>query len=120
MFSAPSELRCVIFEPCHEEICFLHRQKQRRIAGRLPAHLISAFVFTTQIIQSLYFINPKFQVSSHLLRLYSQVCDGLVGNPKDRISRVMAYFDRILSLIPFIISAYSKERLLHVMTTIIS
>ena len=28
--------------------------------------LISAFVFATQIIQSLFFVNPKFQVSSLL------------------------------------------------------
>ena len=31
------------------------------------AKLISAFVFATQIVQSLYFLNPKFQASSCLL-----------------------------------------------------
>ena len=36
--------------------------------------LISAFVFTTQIVQFLYFRNPEFQASSHFLRLYSPVC----------------------------------------------
>ena len=30
--------------------------------------------FATQIVQSLYFLNPKFQVSSHVLWLYSLVC----------------------------------------------
>ena len=35
--------------------------------------LISAFVFATQIVQSHFFLNPKFQESSHLLRLYSLV-----------------------------------------------
>ena len=30
------------------------------------AKLISAFVFTTQIVQFLYYLNPKFQASSHL------------------------------------------------------
>ena len=29
--------------------------------------LISAFVFTTRIVQSLYFLNPKFQVSNNYL-----------------------------------------------------
>ena len=29
--------------------------------------LISAFVFAAWIVQSLYFLNPKFQASSHLL-----------------------------------------------------
>ena len=38
------------------------------------AQLISAFVFTTQIVQSLYLLNPKFQASSYLLWLYSRVC----------------------------------------------
>ena len=36
--------------------------------------LISAFVFTTQIVQFLFFLNPKFQASSLLLRLYKPVC----------------------------------------------
>ena len=31
------------------------------------AQLISAFVFATQIVQSLYFLNPKLQAPSHLL-----------------------------------------------------
>ena len=30
--------------------------------------------FATMRIQSLYFLIPKFQTSSHLLRLYSRVC----------------------------------------------
>ena len=38
--------------------------------------LISAFVFATWIVQSLFFLNPKFQASSHLLWLYSPVCVG--------------------------------------------
>ena len=35
--------------------------------------LISAFVFATRIVQSLYFLNLKFPASSHLLWLYSLV-----------------------------------------------
>ena len=38
--------------------------------------LISAFVFSTQIIQSPYFLNPRLQASSHLLWLYSLICIG--------------------------------------------
>ena len=44
--------------------------------------LISAFVFTTQIVQSLYFLNLKFQASSHLLWLYSPVCVGPGRKPR--------------------------------------
>ena len=36
--------------------------------------LISAFVFTTYLVQFLYLLNTKFQASSHLLLLHSQVC----------------------------------------------
>ena len=40
----------------------------------VTAKLISAFVFATWIVQYLYFLNPKFQASSHLQQLYSLVC----------------------------------------------
>ena len=64
-----------LYEPRHEKTGYLHMRKQRlRSASRLPAKLISAFVFATQIVQSLYFLNPKFQASSHLLWQYSPVC----------------------------------------------
>ena len=42
----------------------------------MTAKLISAFVFATQIVQSLYFLNLEFQASSYLLWLYSPVCVG--------------------------------------------
>ena len=35
--------------------------------GFLPMQLHRAFVFATQIVQFLFFLNPKFQASSHLL-----------------------------------------------------
>ena len=37
-----------------------------------------AFDFATQIVQFLYFLNPKVPASSHLLCLYSSVCVGPV------------------------------------------
>ena len=57
---------------------------------RKPAFCIcenSAFVFATRIVPSLYFLNPKFQASSHLLWLYSRV-----GNPENRFSHDAAHF----------------------------
>ena len=42
----------------------------------VTAKLISAFVFATRIVQSLYSLNPKFQASSHLLWLYGLLCVG--------------------------------------------
>ena len=50
--------------------------------------------FPTKIVQSLYFLNQKFQASSHLLWLYSLVCghwSDLVRNPEDRFSCDMAH-----------------------------
>ena len=42
----------------------------------VTAQLISPFVVATQIVQSLFFLNPKFQASRLLLWLYRLVCVG--------------------------------------------
>ena len=42
----------------------------------MTTQLISTFVFATQIVQSHYFLNPKFQASTHILWQYSLVCVG--------------------------------------------
>ena len=39
-------------------------------------------VFAIRIVQSLYYLNPKFQASSHLLWLYSLVCVGPGQRPR--------------------------------------
>ena len=44
--------------------------------------LISAFVFAIRKVQSLYYLNPKFQASSHLLLMYSPVSDGPGRKPR--------------------------------------
>ena len=58
----------------------IYAKTKMQISFALTAKLISAFLFTTRIVQSLYFLNPKFQASSNLvavqpgLWLYSPVC----------------------------------------------
>ena len=52
------------------------------ICENKDADQLSAFVFATRIVQSLFFLNPKLQVSSHLLWLYSPVCVGPGGKPR--------------------------------------
>ena len=47
-----------------------------KLSFAVTAKLISAFVFVTRIVESLYFLNLKFQASSHLLWLYRPVCVG--------------------------------------------
>ena len=49
-------------------------ENKAQISFAVTAKLISAFVFATRIVQFLFFSNPKFQASSHLLCLYSSVC----------------------------------------------
>ena len=61
--------------------------KKAQISCRVTTQLISTFVLATSIVHNLYFLNPKFQASSHLLWLFLAwfVLD-LVGNPEDRLS----------------------------------
>ena len=54
----------------------------RKPAFCITAQLIRDFVFATQIEQSLHFLNPKFQASSHLLLLNSPVCVGPGRKPR--------------------------------------
>ena len=58
-------------------------RKQRR---RSAAKLISAFVFATRIVQSLFSLNPKFQASSLLCDCTGWFVSDLVGNLEDRFS----------------------------------
>ena len=53
-----------------------------QISCAVTAQLISAFVFATWIVQSLYFLNPKFRASSHLLWFPSPVYVGPGRKPR--------------------------------------
>ena len=69
------------------------RKQRRRSVVRL---LISAFAFATQIVQFLYFLNPKFQASSHLLWLNSADCVGPGRKPRRPVfSQRGSYFRNI-------------------------
>ena len=76
-----------IFEPRHMKTCFLHICEKR---CRSAVHV--TFDFATQIVQSLYFLNQKFQASSHLLSDCAACFKlDLVGNPEDRFSRSFVF-----------------------------
>ena len=47
--------------------------------------------FTIQIVQYLFYLNPKFQASSHFLCLYRPVCVNLVDNPNCWFMRRLKY-----------------------------
>ena len=61
---------------------FAYAKTKTQISFAVTAKLISAFVFATQIVQSLYFLNTKFQASIHLMRLYSPVSVGPGRKPR--------------------------------------
>ena len=54
----------------------------RGISFAVTAKLISAFVFATWIVQSLFYLNTKFPASNNVLWLYSPVCVGPGLKPK--------------------------------------
>ena len=56
----------------YEKTGFLHMRKQRRRSAVRSASLFSHI----RIVQSLYYLNPKFQASNQLLWLYSPVSVG--------------------------------------------
>ena len=70
---------------------FAYTKTKTQISFAVTAKLISAFVFAARILQSLYFLNPKFQASSHLVWLYSLVCVGPGRLPEDRFSHNEAH-----------------------------
>ena len=61
---------------------FAYAKTKAQISFAVTAKLISAFVFTTRIVQFLYFLNPLFQASSYILWLYSPVCVGPGRKPR--------------------------------------
>ena len=89
IFTAVIVSVCNIYEPHHEKTCFLHVRKQRRRS----AAQISTFVFTIWIVQSLLFLNLKFQASSYLLNLYSPLSVGPSRKPRRHVfSRRSSYY----------------------------
>ena len=59
-----------------------YAKTKAHISCAVTAQLISAFVFAIQIVQFLFFLNPKFQAFSLFLGLYSPVCVGPGRKPR--------------------------------------
>ena len=69
----------------YHQMCRIVRKQaltKAQISFAIIAKLISAFVFATEIVKSLFFVNTKFQASSQLLWLYSPVCVGPGQKPR--------------------------------------
>ena len=61
-------------------ICICENKNAEQLRGNREAD--QRIFFATRLEQSLYFLNPKFQASSHLLWLYSLVCVGPGRKPR--------------------------------------
>ena len=68
-----------LYELRHKKTVFAYAKTKTQIS------LAVAFVFATRIVQFLYFLNLKFQASSHLLWLYSPVCVGPGRKPRRQV-----------------------------------
>ena len=64
---------------------FAFTKTKTHISCTVTAQLISAFVFAIRIVESLFYLIPKFQGSSHLLWLYSPVCIGPGRKPRSNV-----------------------------------
>ena len=78
-----------------ENRLFAYAKTKTQISFAVAAKLISAFVFATRIVQSLYFLYTKLQACSHLGWLYSLVCVGPGRKPRRPFflrTRLIQYF----------------------------
>ena len=94
-FQRPDSVACLIARPSTMTCCrgtqyelvvrkpvFAYAKTKTQISFAVTAKLISAFVFATRIVQSLYFLNLKFQASSLPLWVCSLVCVGPGRKPQ--------------------------------------
>ena len=87
---------CIIWASSWENRLFAYAKTKSQISFAVTAKLISTFVFATKIVQSLFFLNPKFQASSYLLWLHSLVCVRPGWKPEHWFSHNEAHFLLIL------------------------
>ena len=72
---------------------FAYAKTKTQISFAVIAKLICVFVFATRIVHSLFFLDPKFQASSHLLSLYSLVCVGPGRKPRRPVFSQRGLYD---------------------------
>ena len=66
---------------CHATALIAYAKTKGQISCVATVQLICVFVFAAKIVQSLYFLNPKFQASW----LYSLVCVGADQKPRKQV-----------------------------------
>ena len=66
---------CICGNKDADQLCG-YREADQRLCFRYTDSSDQRFVFAIRIVQSLYYLHPKLQASSHLLWLYRLVCVG--------------------------------------------
>ena len=61
----------LLYEPRYEKTGFTYAKTKTQISFAVTAKLINAFVSATRIVQSFFYLNPKFQASNHPLIVQS-------------------------------------------------
>ena len=75
---------------------FAYAKTKTQISFTGTAKLISTFVFATRLVHFLYYLNPKFEGSSHLLGLHSLVYVGpLSRKPRRPVYSQQGSYDKI-------------------------
>ena len=83
--------------------------------GAVTAKLIIAFVFATRLEQVLFFLNAKFQASSHSsVAAQTGLCQSRSENPEDRFSHITALIVTVIryesfSFCPKVFSSVSHQ-----------
>ena len=118
-------------------ISFAVAKTKTLISFAVTAKLISAFVFATWIVWTLFFLNPKFQASSRRLYPFSLVCVGPGPKPECWFShdtahmttywfsflnypQICKYSVLLINLGPSLNAACCKQKLSHTMRKAIS
>ena len=98
-------------------------ENKEQISFAVTAKLIRTFVFATRMVQSLFFLNPKFQVTSYLLWLHSLVCVGPGRKPRRPVFSERGSYSKCLYIYEYIIICFiilkNKHRMANFQTWIL-
>ena len=103
------------FEPCSEKTCFMHICKNKgtdQLHSDSIAKQCLCFIYIYSVVQSLYFPNPKFKASGHLLWLYSSVYVRPGKKPRRRRSSFedAAHLSRVMRNQHFFVSDLLRHK----------
>ena len=92
-----------------ENRIFAYAKTKTQISVAVTVKLISAFVFATLIVQSLYFLNLKFQATRHPLWLYSPVCVRPGWKPRRTVFLRRGSYWFIIPWLVFMVSLFLED-----------